>query len=138
MGLDISFYKNPVYRKDKNFSNDPDLFKPIRYCMQITHNCNNCAGHVLLKHTSPSKELIQTQLTLYDVLWHGEEHEIFQAKQMIPFLEEALPELMNNYKHYHQFDAPNGYGDVFTLIRFCIMMLVECKEKPEAYLFYSR
>lgn len=138
MSLDI------YLRKRKYCSADLDCdyidTQISRYCLNITHNCNRCAMQVHLQTPEyiGNNIYIANKLTLYDVLWHGEEHKIIQARDIVPYVKEGLQELIDNVKYYSQFDPPNGYGDVFSLIRFCIMTFYACKENPKAYLEFSR
>ena len=137
MGLDIHLRKNKVVTSfdENNYINN----WIGGYGLNITHNCNVCALHVKL--TTPecinNNIYISNKLTLYDVLWHGDEHNIVQAKDIIPYVKEGLYELINHVIYYQQFDPPNGYGDVFSLIRFCIILLAKCQKYPKSYLEFS-
>ena len=139
MSLDIFFRK---HKPDSDFDEDNDYLDNWigSYPANVTHNCNKCAAEVKLKTPEKIKDNIYqyTELTLFDVLWRGNEHNIIQAKEMIPYVKEGLNELINNVKFYQQFDSPNGYGNVFSLIRFCVILLACCKDYPEAYLEFSR
>ena len=139
MSLDIYLRKHkPIPNEDS----DDDFYDTWigSYGLNITHNCNKCAAQVHLKtpeHIGNNIYIANT-LTLYDILWRGNEHNIIQAKEIIPYVKEGLNKLMNNIRFYQQFDPPNGYGNIYSLIRFCIILITNCKENPEAYLEFSR
>ena len=130
-------------KKNKSSANYPKDYIQIDisgYGLNITHNCNLCASKVLL-HTPEKKTsriYIADNLSLYSVLWYGDEHNIIQAKDAIPYIQEGLDELIRNMKYYEQFDSPNNYGNVLTLVKFCSMMLYSCRANPNAYLEFER
>ena len=130
-------------KKNEQTAKYPDDYVDIcisGHLLNVTHNCGHCASKVCLRIPERVADNIYIfkRLTLYDVLWHGNEHNIIQAKDIILYVKEGLNILINNTEYYSQFDPENHWGDVWSLINFCILLLNACKNNPYTYLEFSR
>lgn len=81
MSLDILLRKKKELSKRYHIN---DYVDPCISCypLSITHNCATCASKLYL--ITPEKIgdgiYISNRLTLYEVLWQGDKHNIIQAK----------------------------------------------------------
>lgn len=98
------------------------------YDNNITHNLNNMAGEVKLSNG----------ITLYEVLWRPEEHNLRFAEDISELLDEGFNILLSNPYHYRQFNPPNGWGDYDGLVDFVYKYRNACWDNPEAEIMVSR
>ena len=92
------------------------------YTSNITHNLSKMANQVML----------ESGVTLRDVLWHPEEKGFYYARDISELLDEAYTTLLANPHHYWQFNPENGWGTYENLVHFVDSYLTACKENPEA------
>lgn len=83
--------------------------KPVEvYSDNITHNLGKMAAEVKLSNG----------MTLYQVLWRPDEHQLVLAKDIGDLLDEAWNILLSNPNHYRQFNPHNGWGSYDGLCQF--------------------
>lgn len=70
--------------------------------------------------------------SLYDVLWNPVEHHCLVARDIIPFLKEALYRLKFDPEYYKRFNPPNGWGTYEVLVDFVQSYLMACRQFPDA------
>lgn len=92
------------------------------YWRNITHNLGEMAN----------------QAGCYEALWRPDEHGLFFAEQLIPFLEAGLTRLKADPRYFKSFNPKNGWGNYDGLIAFIEEYLVACKENPTAKVHVSR
>ena len=104
--------------------------KPVSvYDNNITHNLGKMCTEVKLYNG----------MTLYDVLWCPDEQEGLKfARDISDLLSEGLDTLMNNPKHYKQFNPSNGWGNFDNLCKFIYEYRNACWDEPDAELRVSR
>lgn len=98
------------------------------YSENITHNLNSMAAECVF----------EDGLTLYDVLWRPDEHELEYAGDIIEYLTKGLDELVSNPDLYKKFNPENGWGTYEGLVRFVDNYLKACLDHPAATLEVSR
>ena len=98
------------------------------HSQNITHNLANMASQV---H-------INTELTLYDVLWRPEEHNLVCAKDISDHLHTAWNILLSEPDFYKQFNPENGWGSYDTLLGFVYNYRNKCYDNPDALVEVSR
>jgi len=103
--------------------------KPVEvYDANITHNLNIMAA----------KCIVAPNLSLYNVLWRPDEHELVYARDIIEHLTNGLDDLISNPEFYKQFNPENGWGSYDGLVKFVDDYLNACIENPAATLEVSR
>jgi len=110
---------------------DVDLMitKPTSvYGGNITHNLGKMAGEVKLSN----------DLTLYDILWRPDEHDLKFAREISELLNEGWNILLSEPEHYKQWDPENGWGSYEGLVDFVYKYRNACWDNPDAELRVSR
>jgi hypothetical protein len=100
----------------------------VAYTSNITHNLGKMALEVHL----------ECGLTLYDVLWRPEEHNLLHAKDIAGLLDEAWNTLLADPYHYWQFNPKNGWGNYDGLVNFVYSYRNACWDSPEAEIMVYR
>jgi hypothetical protein len=98
------------------------------YGSNITHNLGKMALEVRL----------ECGLTLYDVLWRPEEHNLLHAKDIAELLDEGVNTLLADPVKFKQFEPENGGGNYEGLCNFVYDYRNACWESPEAEIRVSR
>jgi hypothetical protein len=97
--------------------------KPVSiYDNNITHNLSKMASEVKLSNG----------LTLYDVLWRPDEHELELAEDIAELLDEGWNILQSEPDRFRQFNPENGWGNYDNLCRFVYEYRTACWEEPDA------
>ncbi len=110
---------------------DVDLIvtQPVSvYSGNITHNLGAMAGAVVLSNG----------MTLYDVLWRPDEHELKFARDIVDLLDEGWNILLSDPEKYQQFNPENGWGSYDGLEKFVYNYRNACWDNPDAELRISR
>ena len=100
------------------------------YGSNITHNLSRMAGEVKLWNLP--------KYTLYDVLWHPEEHGLLYAKDIVDLLDEAYNTLLASPDYFKKFNPENGWGNYDTLCVFVYKYRDACRGNPDAEIEVSR
>lgn len=100
----------------------------VAFTNNITHNLSEMAHQVVLDN----------DITLREVLWHPEEHNLRFAKDISELLNEAFNILLSNPYHYREFNPPNGWGNYDNLVDFVYNYRNACWDNPEAEIMVSR
>jgi hypothetical protein len=98
------------------------------YSANITHNVNTMAMAVELPN----------DLTLYDVMWRPDEHEMVYAKDIVDYLHAGWKDLVSNPEKYKKFNPLNGWGSYDGLVNFVKNYHAACMENLDATLRVSR
>ena len=98
------------------------------YSGNVTHNLGAMAGAVVLSNG----------ITLYQVLWRPDEHELKFARDISDLLDEGLIILLSDPEKYKQFDPENGWGSYKGLCEFVANYCQACCYNPDAELRISR
>jgi len=93
--------------------------------MNLTHNLTSMASHV---------EVGKDDLTLYDVLWRPDEHYMYHADDILPYVRTGLKELLHNPSKYEMYNPTNGWGSYDTLVKQVTELLFQLELHPQAYL----
>jgi len=97
--------------------------KPVSiYDNNITHNLSKMASEVKLSNG----------LSLYDVLWRPDEHELELAEDIAELLDEGWNILQSEPDRFRQFNPHNGWGNYDNLCRFVYEYRTACWEEPDA------
>ena len=110
---------------------DVDLMvtQPVSvYSGNITHNLGAMAGAVVLSNG----------MTLYQVLWRPDEHELKFARDIADLLDEGWNILLSDPEKYKQFNPENGWGSYDGLEKFVYNYRNACWDNPDAELRVSR
>jgi hypothetical protein len=100
----------------------------VAYASNITHNLSEMAHHVVL----------DSGITLRDVLWHPEEHGLQFAEDISEKLDEAFNILLSNPYYYREFEPSNHWGSYDGLVEFVYKYRNACWDNPEAEILVSR
>jgi len=100
----------------------------VAFTNNITHNLSEMATKVILKNN----------MTLREVLWHPEEHDILFAEDISEMLDEAFNILLSNPYYYREFNPQNGWGNYDNLVDFVYRYRNACWDNPEAEIMVSR
>jgi len=92
------------------------------YDNNITHNLSKMASEVKLSNG----------LTLYDVLWRPDEHELELAEDIAELLDEGWNILVSEPDRFRQFNPENGWGNYDNLCTFVYEYRNACWEEPDA------
>lgn len=114
---------------------DVDLLvtKPTSvWTRNITHNLGTMAQAVVV---DPDKDI---PLTLYDVLWRPEEHDLMLAHEIVDYLDLGWNMLMAEPEKYKAFNPENGWGSYEGLCDFVYHYRNACWDNPFAELSVSR
>jgi hypothetical protein len=114
---------------------DVDLLvtKPTSvWTRNITHNLGAMAKAVVV---DPDKDI---PLTLYDVLWRPEEHDLVLAHEIVDYLDLGWNMLMAEPEKYKAFNPENGWGNYEGLCDFVYHYRNACWDNPFAELSVSR
>lgn len=98
------------------------------YDGNITHNLGQMARHV---H-------VGSGLTLYDVMWRPDEHNMQFAHQISEYLDEAFNVLLSEPEFFKTFNPENGWGTYDGLVNFVYAYRNACWDTPDAELRVSR
>jgi hypothetical protein len=99
--------------------------KPVAvYERNITHNLGKMASEVKLSNSNG--------LSLYDVLWRPDEHELKLAKDIVELLDEGWEILDSEPDRFRQLNPENGWGNYDNLIQFVYDYRNACREEPDA------
>ena len=97
--------------------------KPVSvYDNNITHNLSKMASEVKLSNG----------LTLYDVLWRPDEHELELAEDIAELLDEGWNILLSEPDRFKQFNPKNGWGNYNNLCTFVYEYRNACWKEPDA------
>ena len=100
-----------------------NVTKPVAvYDNNITHNLGSMAANVKLSNS----------LTLYDVLWRPDEHELELAEDIAELLDEGWNILLSEPDHFKQFNPHNGWGNYDVLCKFVYEYRTACWNEPDA------
>lgn len=97
----------------------------------ITHNLGKMAAQVQIDWQGVS-------CTLYDILWHADEHGFQQAHEIAELLDFGWNELLSDPKLYGLYNPPNGWGTYDTLCNFVYNYRNACWDHPQASILISR
>lgn len=75
---------------------------------------------------------------IYNVLWHGDEHGITKASQLIAPLEMAIAKLRSDPSKFKKFDDPFRWGTYDDFVPWLEKVLEYCKHYPDATVEFSR
>lgn len=92
------------------------------YDANITHNLSKMASAVQ----------VTDELTLYDILWRPEEHNLKFAKDIADLLHKGWAMLLSNPMEYSKYNPENGWGDYEELHHFVYNYWIACCEEPDA------
>ena len=92
------------------------------YDNNITHNLSKMASEVKLSNG----------LSLYDVLWRPDEHELELAEDIAELLDEGWNILLSEPDRFRQLNPENGWGNYDNLCRFVYEYRNACWEEPDA------
>ena len=116
MGLDITLTQlQPVAIFDNN----------------ITHNLGKMAAQVNVVWEGRA-------LTLYDILWHADEHGFIVAHEIAEFLDVGWNVLLSDPEKFRQFNPSNGWGNYHNLCDFVYQYRNACWDNPDAAIRISR
>jgi len=110
---------------------DVDLMmvEPVsKYSGNITHNLGDMASHVELSNG----------LTLYQVLWRPDEHQLKFARDISDLLYEGYIILLTDPEKFKKYNPPNGWGSYDGLVNFVYKYSNACWNNPDAELRISR
>jgi len=97
--------------------------KPVSvYDNNITHNLGSMAANVKLSNG----------LTLYDVLWRPNEHQLVLAKDIAELLDEGWNILLSEPDRFKQLNPENGWGNYDGLCKFVYEYRNACWNEPDA------
>jgi hypothetical protein len=92
------------------------------YDNNITHNLSKMASEVKLSNG----------LSLYDVLWRPDEHELELAEDIAELLDEGWNILLSEPDRFRQLNPENGWGNYDSLCRFVYEYRNACWNEPDA------
>jgi len=92
------------------------------YDNNITHNLGSMAANVKLSNG----------LTLYDVLWRPDEHELKLAEDIAELLDEGWNILLSEPDRFKQLNPENGWGNYDVLCKFVYEYRTACWNEPDA------
>jgi hypothetical protein len=110
---------------------DVDLLvtKPVSiYSGNITHNLTTMARQVPVSPT----------LSLYDILWRADEHQLTHAKDIVNYLDIGWNILLSKPEYYKQYNPENGWGTYESLERFVYNYRNACWDNPDAEISICR
>jgi len=97
--------------------------KPVSvYDNNITHNLSKMASEVKLSNG----------LSLYDVLWRPDEHELELAEDIVELLDEGWNILVSEPDRFRQLNPENGWGNYDGLCKFVYEYRNACWNEPNA------
>lgn len=106
---------------------DVDLMvtQPVSvYSGNITHNLTAMASAVALSNG----------MTLYDILWRPDEHELKYAKDIAELLDQGWNILLHDPEYFKTFNPENGWGSYEVLEKFVYNYRNACWDNPDAEL----
>ena len=92
------------------------------YDNNITHNLSKMASEVKLSNG----------LSLYDVLWRPDEHELELAEDIAELLDEGWNILVSEPDRFRQLNPENGWGNYDGLCKFVYEYRNACWNEPDA------
>jgi len=92
------------------------------YDNNITHNLSKMASEVKLSNG----------LSLYDVLWRPDEHELELAEDIAELLDEGWNILLSEPDRFKQLNPENGWGNYDGLCKFVYEYRNACWDEPDA------
>ena len=92
------------------------------YDNNITHNLSKMASEVKLSNG----------LSLYDVLWRPDEHQLELAEDIAKLLDEGWNILVSEPDRFKQLNPENGWGNYDNLCRFVYEYRTACWNEPDA------
>jgi hypothetical protein len=92
------------------------------YDNNITHNLSKMASEVKLSNG----------LSLYDVLWRPDEHELELAEDIAELLDEGWNILLSEPDRFKQLNPENGWGNYDNLCKFVYEYRTACWNEPNA------
>jgi hypothetical protein len=92
------------------------------YDNNITHNLGEMASEVKLSNG----------LSLYDVLWRPDEHELELAEDIAELLDEGWNILVSEPDRFRQLNPENGWGNYDGLCKFVYEYRNACWNEPDA------
>ena len=92
------------------------------YDNNITHNLGKMALAVKLTNG----------MTLYDVLWRPDEHELELAEDIAELLDEGWNILLSEPDRFKQLNPENGWGNYDGLCKFVYEYRTACWNEPDA------
>ena len=92
------------------------------YDNNITHNLSKMASEVKLSNG----------LSLYDVLWRPDEHELELAEDIAELLDEGWNILLSEPDRFKQLNPENGWGNYDGLCKFVYEYRNACWDEPNA------
>lgn len=98
------------------------------YTSNITHNLSKMANQVML----------ESGLTLRDVLWHPEKNGLYYARDISEMLDEAFNTLLAEPDRFKTYNPENGWGDYEGLVDFVYGYRNACWDNPEAEIGVSK
>lgn len=106
---------------------DVDLMvvQPVSvYSDNITHNLGKMADNVVLSNG----------MTLYEVLWRPDEHDLKFARDISNLLDEGWNILLSEPETFRKFTPENGWGSYDGLCNFVYNYRNACWDNPDAEL----
>jgi len=100
----------------------------VAYASNITHNLSEMAHQVVL----------DSGITLRDVLWHPDKHGLQFAEDIAEKLDEAFNILLVDPVKFKKFEPENGWGSYEGLCNFVYSYRNACWDSPEAEIMVSR
>ena len=92
------------------------------YDNNIAHNLSKMASEVKLSNG----------LSLYDVLWRPDEHELELAEDIAELLDEGWNILLSEPDRFKQLNPENGWGNYDNLCQFVYEYRNACWNEPDA------
>jgi hypothetical protein len=77
-------------------------------------------------------------LTLYDVMWRPDEHNMVYAHHIAEYLDKAFNVLLSEPNFFSTFNPENGWGSYEGLVDFVYEYRNACWDFPDAELHISR
>lgn len=94
----------------------------------ITHNLGRMAAAVR----------VSLKYTLYDILWHPDDHGFTRADEIADYLDTAFNVLLSEPEYFRSFNPENGWGSYETLVNFVYEYRNSCWDNPDAKIEVSR
>jgi hypothetical protein len=108
---------------------DISIYREMHH-LNITHNLVEMAKDVPV--------CILNDLTLYDILWRADEHDINCTEYLIEYLEEARDYMIVNREDLVKYNPENGWGSYENLLETVDKYYRICKDNPDCIIKLSR
>lgn len=112
------------------------------YSANITHNLGEMADKAGLYEALWRPHRLKESYNIPEEDHHAEtefeEKSITLAKDLIPFLEKGLKDLIDKPDYFEKFNSPNGWGMYKNFLPFVTKYLNACKKYPNAFVKVDR